>query len=587
MTIDKETLIKHRFWISLGVFVLLWLVGVILIPTVQGSNNAGLEKKFDSSKKGVEGINDPKTEKFQEPLKQKEAELKKQKDKVWAQAWEPQANFMAWPEGGTAQLSGKLSKAYFGDWIRLDDRSEYGSSLYKKYLDSLQLSEMVKPVEFDNGWRNVIHPVSGWDPDRPPTVEECWLAQEDLWVKRELLSIIQETLDSVRIFKEYKPPLGASKDAKETKKEEPAPGGAKSQLMRNANWELNLIVEPGPNNGGMVISAKSTFKNINPWKRWLSLADVHFRVHQGGDSFLPFTVPVDRVAGDETADFKQAIPFGKFDAKLSKPLQVEQMLSWQTSPIKRIDKLELGYNSHRTANRTCKAKQIGKPGEDENKDKQDAPTGTTPGGPGSSLGGSGSGPPPGMMTSSPILGASGAPGAAGGKGINADLNRERYLDFTEQVRWMPVGIVLIVDQQYMQDVQVAVANSRLRLQPTQIAYHRAYNIRSAPSTGTSTSPDRKERPVSPVVGEGVPGGGSGRYGSSSPMPPGAGGSRGGKFGSLMPPGGPSPYNPAGGTASSTGNEDDPNVVELSIYAIASLYERFPPKQPAAPASPKP
>src|SRR5713101_6986091 len=130
MTLDKETLIKHRFWISLCVFVLLWLVVVILIPTVQGSNNAKEEEKYKKSQQGADSIKQPKTEHFRQPLVEKEGELKKQKNKVWAQAWEPQATIMDWPQGGKAQLGTKLSGAYFGDYISLNDRSEYGSKLY-------------------------------------------------------------------------------------------------------------------------------------------------------------------------------------------------------------------------------------------------------------------------------------------------------------------------------------------------------------------------------------------------------------------------------------------------------------------------
>jgi len=47
--------------------------------------------------------------------------------------------------------------------------------------------------------------------------------------------------------------------------------------------------------------------------------------------------------------------------------------------------------------------------------------------------------------------------------------------------------------------------------------------------------------------------------------------------------GPSGGFPKGGFTGGTGgmgqDEDDPNLVELSIYGIATLYERYPPKKP--------
>jgi hypothetical protein len=544
MAIDKETLIKHRFWIALGVFVVFCLIGVILILTVQGSNNAVVEKKYKDTITSVEAIKNPKSPHFRKPLEEKEAELKKHKNVVWEKAWAPQADLMTWPEGGNARLSERLREAYFGDFIAPNDRTEYGAKLYQQYLDSLHLPEMVKPVEFDRGWLEIINPVGEWDVNRTPTGEEIWLAQEDLWVKRELLSIVRETLDAVRIFHKVDP----AKDAQA----QPSKGAAEPLVVRNANWELSLVFEPDPkNNGGMAISTKSTLKNINPWKRTLTLADVPLRVGQGEGNYFDFSVNVDSVLANQTVNFPEPIPF-KFRAIPDQELRVEQILTWQTSPIKRIDRIALGYNSHRTANRAVKAKPIGPQSEDDKKDKtaEAAPPSSSSMMSGSSMMGN-------------MMGRGGAP-VAGGKQINKYIQRERYLDFTEQVRWMPVGMVLIVDQEYMQDVQVAVANSRLRIQPTQIAYHRAHGVRS------SVARDGKTADVisGPVMAEGILGGGSG-------------GSRGGRP--------TTPFSGAGGRTfpgamnPTSSSEEDPNLVELSIYGIASLYERFPPKE----APPKP
>jgi hypothetical protein len=579
MTIDKETLIKHRFWIALGAFTLLWLVGLIVIPIAQGSDNEKKVKEFDTRKKEVSSINDPKNDNYKQPLESKEKVLNGKKNDVWGKAYEPQGTMMTWPEGGAPHLE-KLNDQPFGAYISSDDRSEYRSELYDRYLTGLKLPEIVKPVEFSGDWTRIIRPVSKWSVDRLPTVEECWLAQEDLWVKRELLLIIQRTLDSIRIFKDFEP---AEKDAKLAA----LPEGGKRQLLRNANWELDLITEPDPDPKSKekktVISAKSTIKNINPWKRNLSLADVKFRVKQGkSDNFMDFAVPVDRLNWDETTDIKKAFSFGQLVIDPSQNLEVEQVLTWSTSPIKRINALELGYNSHRTANRTCKAKPIGnqKPSEDAAKDSAGplGPGGPMPGGSGLMSG-----------TGNPMMVGVGK-GGAGDNDLNADLKRERYLDFTDQVRWMPVAMVLIVDQGYMQDVQTAVVNSRLRIQPTQIAFHRAYGIRPATTSDRNDKGDRPrtgdsgDRPSPGPASGGMSKGagmrqmfaGSGGYGTSSPpgIPGGAGA--------------PPPTLPGGGAwpgigaSTSATVEEDPNLVELSIYGIASLYER--PAKPAAPAT---
>jgi hypothetical protein len=582
MTVDKETLIKHRFWIALGVFGLLWLVGLILIPTVQGSNNAEVEKKFSDANTQINGVKDPKNENFVNPLKGKEGILKDKKGDVWGIAWEFQKNMCTWPEGGNAKLDERLNEARFGAYIKDSDCSEYGNKLYDKYLTGLNFPDMIKPVEYQGGWTNIVRPVSHWPIDPPPTPEECWLAQEDLWVKRELLEIIQKTLDDVRIFKVVE----ADKDTDKSAKAEKAPEGVKRKLMRNSNWELELVTEPDEKSKETVISAKTKIKNINAWKRNLSLADVKFRVKQGaGDNFMEFAIPVDNLNWGETTDIKRAFAFGKLVIDPSKPLEVEQVLSWSTSPIKRIDALALGYNSHRTANRPCKAKPIGnqKPAsEDANKTGSESmmPMGVPPG---SSYGpGSGSMMGPGSDSMRPDA------GKGGGKGLNKDLKRERYLDFTDQVRWMPIGMVLIVDQAYMQDLQTQVVNSRLRIQPTQISFHRAYGIRPSADNDKTDKKDKGDKPSTGDT-EGRPTTGPGGYGSmmmrGKPMFQGGGayGPSGPTGGFPMIPGGGSV--PGFGPSSAASVEEDPNLVELSIYGIASLYER-PPKQ-TPPAEKKP
>jgi hypothetical protein len=50
-----------------------------------------------------------------------------------------------------------------------------------------------------------------------------------------------------------------------------------------------------------------------------------------------------------------------------------------------------------------------------------------------------------------------------------------------------------------------------------------------------------------------------------------------------PPGGTPPIGGysggyPGGPGTTGQDEDDPNLVELSVYGIATLYERFPPKK---------
>jgi hypothetical protein len=64
---------------------------------------------------------------------------------------------------------------------------------------------------------------------------------------------------------------------------------------------------------------------------------------------------------------------------------------------------------------------------------------------------------------------------------------------------------------------------------------------------------------------------------------GSGPAAGGTGGRMAPPGGGGVMPPPGGFGSpvlNSADDTDPNLVELAVYGIAALYERFPPKPPA-------
>ena len=86
-------------------------------------------------------------------------------------------------------------------------------------------------------------------------------------------------------------------------------------------------------------------------------------------------------------------------------------------------------------------------------------------------------------------------------------------------------------------------------------------------------------------------------GSSSGPPVGGSGSGPPPYGSGMPPGGRGGIPPGGSgiggggflgglggnnPATATAEQSDPNLVEVAVYGIAALYERYPPKPPAKP-----
>src|SRR5438128_1023075 len=112
MKVDKETLIKHRFWIALGAYALLWLLLLLMLPLMIGSSASAARKVYTDANTAVDNIKSPKVnfsnDAWLSPLKQKEEDLKKRKEKVWQAAWETQKDLMTWPGDNIAPLDREL-----------------------------------------------------------------------------------------------------------------------------------------------------------------------------------------------------------------------------------------------------------------------------------------------------------------------------------------------------------------------------------------------------------------------------------------------------------------------------------------------
>ena len=155
-------------------------------------------------------------------------------------------------------------------------------------------------------------------------------------------------------------------------------------------------------------------------------------------------------------------------------------------------------------------------------------------------------------------GATGGGAAAAGDVTPNNLKRGRYMHLTEQCRHMPVGMLVVVDQAHIHDVLIALANSRLRIQTTQVTFSHVRGI-TPPAEGEKSPEERRDnRPTTVGVGRPVAG----------PV--------GNPLGTGKPTGG-------AGKSTSLADEDDPNLVELAVYGIATLYERFPDNRPVVDA----
>jgi hypothetical protein len=154
-------------------------------------------------------------------------------------------------------------------------------------------------------------------------------------------------------------------------------------------------------------------------------------------------------------------------------------------------------------------------------------------------------------------GATGASGPSAVTDVN-QLNRNRYLSVTGQCRHLPLGVVVIVDQAHIHDFLASLADSPLRVQITQVLLQHARGI-SPPAP-----PSTDMGPMGPMGPLGTGGKGEPR-GERPPFRP------------PMGPGGPM----GGSGQPGVGEAEDPNLVELTVYGIAALFERFSTKKPEA------
>jgi hypothetical protein len=587
---DKETLVKHRFWIALAVFVPLWLVAwLVLWLSVSGAVEAK-KKEYDDSQKKIATVTDPKTEHFRNPMTEKKDKLAGRKGVLWKEVWAPQGNLTVdWPislEGKTPGLA-KLVNAPFGAPIKEDDVSErqhFRDFLYKEWKKTKreQFAYYAGPMTLN--FDNVIGmaPFDATENEKvTPSMEEIWANQETVWVKRELLWVIRQTLERLADFEPVSP----------SEKEALPDGVVTRHHLRNRNWELDLLLKPAPQRQ-FVISKDSTIKNVNAGKRTLPLREVRVWLWQASTTepgkTTPgpaFTIQGDPVAWGKTASIGQDVRVDNYTFDVKQPIFATQMFTWGTSPIKQIDALELGQygQSSRTAFQELRRFKEEEPSQ--------APASSSSSAVGGKAGAMG-----------------GAPAASASKTGESSLvsNLKRYIQVNNQLRRIPVGIVLIMDQAYIEDVVSQLVNSsRLRFQPTQVQWQQASGVKQPEADGS------KETAGQEVAGKPGAGRAGGKPGAGRGMMPGGGGMPGGGMpggadmmmmsqgasrgmeGAMRGAGqGPSGAQmmmgmqgqamgamtgatgmPGGASSAAAADESDPNLVEFALYGIISLYDR--------------
>ncbi len=476
LQIDKETLIKHRFWIMLGGIAFLMLLATSWLGTGVADELDGLKRAIDKHRADLKA-NAAKHlagEEEKKVLDNKRKVLEGRKAIIWTEAWDlqnpPGDPLLVWPklvEKDFAELpfGFEFDPKFVNDYVRknsyysqFDDGGGPGlahgiANIFKVEVSPKKVDPTKKetvrdaivldPVHFKEGWQNIIRHVKekpGWNDH--PTYEEVWLAQEDYWLQRELLRALKQACYSVGHFV---PVEGAGK-----------PDTASNELGRqrfinggghrdNATWQVDLALVKKDTK--FHLAGKIT--NIGRRKQGLGKIYFFVRVHRD-ETAKPIIL---EVQGEELGIGKDwpinspaladlfRNPDGVYD--------LEQIFDENTSPIRRIDQIAMFRSAHRTFKSELKKSEFSK-----------KMAGTNPTAPREDQ----------------------KPEEIAEDRTENGLVRARYYDITEQVRRIPLGVDLVVDQAHIPEILTALANCpdpkvpnsmancKLRFQTTQVNF---------------------------------------------------------------------------------------------------------------------
>jgi hypothetical protein len=619
MKLDKETLLKHKFWLLLLVTVPLTLGAIFLLVTSVSGEISAKRKKVVSDLAAFQKVGDIKTPE-EIAIAKRDADIEKGKEKiVWEKAYEKQEDLFTWPQkvedefnfksglfaqkisvyrgkeppadttkndrrlvgkvldqkGGYIEVLASDNKKHqifrsmrwnldkipvegdettkeisFSD-IRVGDgvsvwfhRGKYFNepltddelNAYKAagvYLSQIEgILTQVQPmnpkgegvVQLKGWWyepgklppsrtngdqRFLYYLDPGWVDAQGDFSEEAWLAQEDLWIQRELFRLIRMANDEVSKFEGV---TAADQKGGEDKN--------KVYTFRNPYWEMGLNLQ-SPSK--LVV----TLKNLLSRKQKL---EVKFRVRLN-KTMAPEIISISGDPLGPQKEWKKDYLFKDDNPSRKGIYGVEQVLTWETAAVKRVDLVSVGSLSsdeyshgHRTF-----------------ADDQKALTARVELKPGEAL--------PALPTNAQKKPSFGGRGSARSKRVDTTaldqtrhgLIRNRYVEFSDQSRRVPVSLALIVDQDHIDRVETAFNNSKLRFLTTQVLLNQY------------TSSVRPQLP--PVDGQGVVG------------PP-----------RVAPP----TYGAQGDSRGGTGGGLElENNYEMVLYGIVTLYERYPPKLAAS------
>jgi hypothetical protein len=652
---NENALKKHHFWILLGIVPLFTLIAVLTVSSNVGGKIEERAKAIKEATSAIDGKKNPKPVSLINEALVSLKKVEKRQGGLHKENWDAQRYLFTWP--GNSKLLQRFDQMdlKFGAPLPTDQGEfdefrkpevylrEFSSLLRKDAVGpGTGMADKVAPTQFNNGdWRSVLRHVNDWGQSQI-TKDEVWLVMEDIWVQRSLLDAVRSVNAEMATFRRAKRDAdgnvvvdpsfneaGSKLDADGKPTATPDPEKLKA-LFRSRTWgvELKVVKE------GTAYKLVGTLSNLTERLQllgnnntlalnvWFAKAPQPLLFQIGGEYLAgkgaKKLVKLDGKEVEEAADAIAAVPLPSHTlaagVEPTEIVRVEQVFDTRTVPVKQINALVLGKLDSRYAGQQLVAPKFFPPDPDAAGAADAKGPGGPPGGPPGSTGG-----PPGvpMGATGPPAGPPTGPGAGFGGGLPAgpqavpgkpfgggsileiaDGNKKRYLAATGEVRRMPVGLVLVVDQSFLQDVLLAFANSPLRFQITQVTWKRfSGTLVGATSSGTSAGPGGDiafgsgssnvrgsgdpDAVMSPSMGVSkvrptMPG--SGAPGGPGPVRTGPGGAGPGSVG---------PASSAGGPNGSSVSEAQitAGLIELSVYGVISLYEKF--ETAKAPDAPTP
>jgi len=549
---DKEMMKKQHFWLLLiPLFIGLLLAWLGLFSFVsdatakKAEENTNEKKKVDSAKaqsKAQLGLYDKRKD-----------ELFDLRTKRWEQMYVDQKGIYEWPTDlGDDQIA-KVKDLKFGAEISDTSFLDVFRDLFMKGYD--EVAKDISPMQFAGDWRSVLRNVPTWK--RNPTYEDVWLAIEDYWVQRELVAALAGV--NKEAAKLQKPAEVAANDPRRNPPNSPLKDSATERTFVGRTWRLDLKLELRPTGPVVTGSVTNLTPRLQPFNANNELVFNVWLSNAAEAKPFRFVIEGTTLEGGKTEPIKFVERIHTvLEGSAVELFRVEQVFDVRTAPVKRLDRMMLGYTSAKHSQADLQMPAFSS----KIIDAEAAGMGM-----GMGPGGVGMGPPglAGPMGPPGIVGA--GPGGPGGTAATTEMTynglvRKRYVSRTDQVRAMPIGLVVVADQAYVQDVLTALTNSKLRFQTVQTSLKRFR--------------DSLSYSVAAVGGGGLFGGG--QFGGGP-----RGGEPRGPMGPVGPPPGPGPGPampgpgfPGFGSAPQSSSDDQTagNLVEIFASGIATLYEKF-------------